>query len=128
LRRMRQYQWGNRRHRVWNRWRMDRMTKITVEAVKFAMAQVRQLKPRHQIPAAARILGVHPDTVRDRLKKKGPKKQYARRKPRVERPPGWPVFGYVDEKTPSVPLTDEERASTQLLIEHMGDELAEWTA
>jgi hypothetical protein len=97
------------------------MTKITIEAVKFAMAQVRQLKCRHQIPAAARILGVHPDTIRNRLKKKGQKKQ---RKPRVDRPPGWPVFAYIDEDAPSLPLTEEEHASTALLIEHMGDELA----
>jgi hypothetical protein len=55
------------------------MTKVTVEEAKFAMAQVRKLKPRHQIPAAARILGVHEGTIRNRLKKKGPKKQYKRR-------------------------------------------------
>jgi hypothetical protein len=48
--------------------------------------------------------------------------------PRVERPPGRPVFGYIDENTPSVPLTEEEHASTALLIEHMGDELAEFAA
>jgi hypothetical protein len=101
------------------------MTKVTVEAVKFAMASVRQLKPRHQIPTVARILGVCEGTIRNRLKKKGQKKQYTRRKPRVDRPPGWPVFAYIDEDTPSRPLTEEEHASTALLIEHMGDEMPE---
>jgi predicted transcriptional regulator len=104
------------------------MTKVTVEAVKFAMASVRQLKTRHQIPAAARLLGVCEGTIRNRLKKKGPKRQYARRKPRVKRPPGWPAIAYIDENAPSVPLTEEEHASTALLIEHMGDELAEFAA
>jgi transcription initiation factor TFIIIB Brf1 subunit/transcription initiation factor TFIIB len=98
------------------------MTKVTTEAVKFVMASARQLKRRHQIPAVARILGVCEGTIRNRLKKKGPKKQYARRK-RVERPPGWPAIAYLDEDAPSVPLTEADNAVMAALIEHMGDEL-----
>jgi hypothetical protein len=100
------------------------MTKVSTEAVKFAMAQVRQLKPRHQIPAAARILGVCEGTVRNRLKKKGPKKQYTRRK-RIERPPGWPAIDYLDEDAPSVPLTEADESVMAALREHMGDEMPE---
>jgi hypothetical protein len=41
------------------------------------------------------------------------------------KPPGWPVFGYVDENTPSVPLTE---ADNMVLCELMGDEMPEITA
>lgn len=97
------------------------MTKLTTEAVKFALAQVRQLKKRHQIPAAARILGVHEDTVRRRLKKKGPKRQYTRR-PREILSNGIEIA--VDVPAVYGPI-DPDDMVLAALREHMGDEWPE---
>jgi hypothetical protein len=103
------------------------MNKVSVEAVKFTMAGVRHLRRSYQIRETARILGVHEDTVRNRLKKPKPKKQYKRRAARV-------VSNGIEI---AVSLTDDEIAAAALvpdddvikaLREHMGAELDEVAA
>jgi hypothetical protein len=94
------------------------MTKLTLEAVKAAMASVSRLKPRHQIPEAARILGVHDDTVRRKLKK-GPKRQHTRRPLEV-------LSNGIEIPVDDVPAVygpiDPDDDVMNALREHMGDE------
>ena len=97
-----------------------------VESVKLAFAKTRGLK-RHQRIARAkgRKVGRYGAGRRSSDVKSEPKPELSDDVLNA----GHPVFAYVNESTPSVPLTDEERASTAALIAHMGDdELKEFAA
>jgi hypothetical protein len=99
------------------------MTKINAEAVKFALASVSRLKPRHQIPEAARILGVHENTVRNRLKKK---KRYTRRRREIASNGVEIAIELSDEEIAAgVPLPEFDDNLLAALREHMGADMPE---
>jgi hypothetical protein len=97
------------------------MTKISTEGLKFALTSVSRLKRRHQMPAAAKLLDCHQSTIRNRLKKKGPKKQYKRRRREIT---SNEIERVVDVPAICVQFDPEDKVFVALAA-HMGDEMPE---